>query len=81
MYAGATNKAQVMSIVSISILLGSFLAGFNEAVITYTTGITSLTTMIGIMVTLMGIYFVISVIWVMTHRESEPQSVIPYIKE
>lgn len=81
MYAGATNKAQVMSIVSCSILLGSFLAGFNEAVITYTTGITSLTTMIGIMVTLMGIYFVISAIWVITHPDSEPQSTVPNIQE
>jgi MFS family permease len=73
-YAGATNKAQVMSIVSISILLSSFLAGFDEAVITALTGITSLTTMMGIMVTLMGIYFVISLFWVITHPENSPRN-------
>jgi MFS family permease len=69
-YAGPTSKAQVMSIVSTSILLGSFLAGFNEVLITAVTGITSLTEMIGIMVTLMGIYFVISIVWVVTHPEN-----------
>jgi MFS family permease len=73
-YAGATNKAQVMSIVSTSILLSSFLAGFDEAVITALTGITSLTTMMGIMVTLMGVYFVISVVWVFTHSGNQVQN-------
>lgn len=68
-YAGVSNKAQVMSIVLTSILLGSFLAGFNEAVITAVTGITSLTTMMGIMTALMGIYFVIGIVWAITHPE------------
>lgn len=81
MYAGATNKAQVMSIVSMSILLSSFLAGFHEAVITAVTGITSLTAMLGIMVTLMGIYFLISVIWVITNPEKKSQPAIPDIQE
>jgi MFS family permease len=79
-YAGATTKAQVMSIVFTSILLSSFLAGFDEAVITALTGITSLTTMIGIMVALMGIYFVISFVWVITHPENRtqnPQAPVP----
>jgi MFS family permease len=69
MHAGVTNKGQVMSIVSVSILLSSFLAGFNEKIITSLTGITSLTTMIGIMVTLMGIYFVVSLLWIIIHPE------------
>jgi MFS family permease len=81
MHAGATNKAQVMSIVETSILLGSFLAGFNEALITAVTGITSLTAMIAIMVTLMGIYFVISIIWVITHPENISQSAATGIQE
>jgi MFS family permease len=72
MHAGPTNKAQVMSIVSTSILLSSFLAGFSEAVITAVTGITLLTTMLGIMVTLMGLYFVISLVWTITHPETKP---------
>ncbi len=67
MYTGPTNKAQVMSIVSISILLSSFLAGFSEAVITAVTGITSLTAMLGIMVALMGLYFIISLAWTIAH--------------
>lgn len=68
-YAGASNRAQVMSIVLTSILLGSFLAGFDEAVITALTGITSLTTMMGIMTALMGIYLVTGIIWAIAHPE------------
>jgi MFS family permease len=81
MYTCSTNKAQVMSIVSISILLSSFLAGFNEAVITALTGITSLTTMLGIMTLLMGVYFVISLVWAITHSENKSQVPVADIKE
>ncbi len=73
MHAGSTNKAQVMSIVSISILLSSFLAGFNEAVITAVTGVTSLTAMLGIMAALMGLYLAIGLVWTITHPEDNPR--------